>query len=651
MKLHLLPKKLILNTIILLLIWFGGWELIEHLWLIKHFKDFLPVIQIIRGVLAVVLMVILILWYFFHFQLPLYPKKKKYEGIIKQTLTDKNILRYHAHWLINARWFAATIIGIIVYAGCYLFGFLEKDLFSYLIITTFSMIVFNSIFFFVSKLKISFENFIVIQLITDLIILTILLHFSGGIENPLTFIYLFHVVISGILLDKKKCYLITALACFLFITMALGEMTNIFNHYTLTIFPYEYENEIRPAYQSFFVFSHIITQLSIFILTAYFITEIIIQLKQARRTAFIAAQKAIEENEKLIGVIKAARVGLAVLDNRRNLEWIKPIPQLWEPELEHLLRMTILKLSKNNSSIRLSANRKYHEKSPHVEKEYHAKNGNVYTYQISLFPLKKKKSKSSSIAALIQNVTEQKDIMAQLIQASKMSAIGELAGNFAHEINNPVGIISSKSRLLLSNFIHEIPVKVKSEIKKIINLSDRITYITKGLLRFSRPSIKPRSEVNINEAILHTIELMEHSLKTSKIKLELDINKSALPVVGNLNELEQIFLNIITNAKDAMSRGGKLNITSKIEHRKKNHDMVLVKIQDIGTGINPLFIDRIFEPFFTTKEIGKGTGLGLPICKGIIENYGGSIIVESKIDYGTTFFIRLPYNKRKRRDK
>ena len=651
MKLNLLSKKFILVTVILLIIWFGGYELVERLLLGENLKNFLPTFHIIRGVLSVAFIVVLILWYFFRFQLPLYPQEKPSKGILKQISTDKNLFKHHALWFINARWFVAIIIGIIVFSACHLFGFLEKKLFPPLIISTFLLVIFNILFYYLCKLNISFKSLTIIQLIIDLIILTFLFHYSGGIENPLIFLYSFHVVISGILLNKKECYLITAFACFLLIIMALGEITGIFEHYPITVFSYESGNEILPAHQPFFVFSRIFTQSLTFFLIAYFITEVVIQLKQTRSAAFTAAQQVIAENEKLITIIKATGVGLAVVDNKRILEWIKPVPQLWEPELEQLLRITILKLFKNKQETRLLINNQYHKKFPHIEKEYPAKDGNTYTYQISLFPLKKEKKRSSIIAALVQNITEQKDIMAQLIQASKMAAIGELAGNFAHEINNPVGIISSKSRLLLNESIYKIPVKVKSEIKKIIDLSDRVTYITKGLLGFSRPAIKPESNININEAIFHTLELMDHSLKTSKINVELDINKSDLFAAGNLNELEQIFLNIITNAKDAMERGGKLKITSKIGHGNGDHNMVLIKIQDTGTGIDSQYMDKIFEPFFTTKETGKGTGLGLPICKSIIESYGGSIIVESKTNHGTTIFIRLPYKKNKRRIK
>ena len=305
MKLHLLSKKFVLVTVILLIIWFGGYELVERLLLNENFKNFIPTFHIIRGVLSVAFIVVLILWYFFCFQLPLYPQEKPSKGILKQISTDKDLFKYHALWFIKARWFVAIIIGIIILTGCYLFGFIEKRLFPSLIISTFLLVLFNILFYYLSKLNISFKSLTIIQLIIDLIILTVLIHYSGGIENPLTFLYSFHVVISGILLNKKECYFITAFASLLFITMALGEMTGIFEHNPITVFSFESQNMIHPADQPFFVFSRIFTKSLTFFLTAYFITEIVIQLKQARSAAFTATGQVIAENEKLITVIKA----------------------------------------------------------------------------------------------------------------------------------------------------------------------------------------------------------------------------------------------------------------------------------------------------------------------------------------------------------
>ncbi len=655
MKKKIFSIKFFVGAILLLLAWFGFYEFIERFYLAKYYRDILSVFHIFRGILAAIFMSIFVLRYFSLPRLSLYPVKNKSDTTINSLFTDADIFNYHIQWLILLRGFVIIMLLILSFLACYIFNYLEMKLFIPLVIIAIFLIILNISYKIISKSNISKTKILIAQIIFDLILLTAILHFSGGIENPFIFLYLFHVVISGILLKKKICYFISFIVVALFSLLVLLEMNHVLVHYTLSIFPHEeeiiYLNNKHAAFNPLYITTHIIAQCLIAFLTAFFITENTFQLNKTRSLALNSAQQVVLEHKKLIGIIEATGVGLAIIDNKNHFEWIKTTSKYWNKKLEKILKLTILGLFKKNrayfSSVKDRKNKILHS----IETEYQDKNGGVLYFRVSLFILEKKTGDFFSIAALVQDITNQKNIMNQLIQASKMKAIGELAGNVAHEINNPIGIISAKSSLLLKKFSDQLPEKVKSEITKVINLSNRVTNITTGLLRFSRPPPINKSIVDINQVIISTLDLIDSSLKSAKIDVHFENKFQHIFVLSDYNNLQQSFINIITNAKDAMSGGGELLIKTVIEksiennneNNNENKRIVKITFEDNGIGIKPKNINKIFEPFFTTKDVEHGTGLGLSICKGIIESYNGNIMVESRINVGTKFIITFPH--------
>jgi len=633
-------KKFLFSMSLLVIAWFGLLYILERIWLNSYFGKYIYTLHIIIGALSVGFTIVIISWYFPHFRFPLNLQNKILEDTSQSKRTDIEILKHHAQWLIVMRWFVIAVIASVAYIAIYYFNLLAKTLFIPLILVTCLLVISNIFFQYLSRFDISIKKFIIIQVVIDLIILSFLLHFSGGIENPFIFLYLFHVVITGILLDKKSCYFIVILASLFYVFLTMGEMTGVLEHYSLSTFPHEidisHETEqiIHAAKMPLFVFSSIFGLWFTLFFTAYFVTEISGQYTQMRNMVFSEVNRRTMEHEKLIGVIKAAQVGLAVLDNNNKFDWVGPFIQSWESSLEQFLKSAILKLLEEIDDDP--------NQSLSIEKQFTNPDGTNRIFQISIFSLSPDRGKFQSIAALVQDVSKQKDVMAQLIQASKMAAIGELAGYIVHEVNNPVSIISSKSRLLLNDFTSTMHEKVESDLKNIVHLSDRITHITQGLLRFSRPSLESKSVIDVNEAIRRPLDLTNHSLKVSKIEVQTELSTLPLLIHGNLNEMEQVFFNLITNAKAAMSQGGNLNIISKLENTGHGANVVIT-FCDTGHGIKPSIKDKIFEPFFTTKDIGEGTGLGLSVCKEIIGHSGGSIEVESEIGKGSTFTIHLPY--------
>ena len=239
----------------------------------------------------------------------------------------------------------------------------------------------------------------------------------------------------------------------------------------------------------------------------------------------------------------------------------------------------------------------------------------------------------------------------QLTQSAKLAAVGELAAGVAHELNQPLMVIRGYSQELLDG--DSIPEWIKKDIKLIESQTTRMMKIINHLRAFARQSSGTFEQVDLNAVINDSFTLITQQLKHHNIEIIYELDNNIPKIWGDHNRLEQVFLNLITNAKDAMEEkgGGTLTVKSQLIYNKgKNNDSiknVRVLFSDTGSGISEDVYDKIFDPFFTTKEVGKGTGLGLSIAYSIIKDHGGTIDVESIAGMGTKFIIEFPVDRRK----
>jgi len=230
-----------------------------------------------------------------------------------------------------------------------------------------------------------------------------------------------------------------------------------------------------------------------------------------------------------------------------------------------------------------------------------------------------------------------------LLQAHKMDAIGRLAAGVAHEINNPLAIINEKAGLMkdfleLSEDSGGNKEKFLSLLNSIFESVTRCRTITHRLLGFSRRTDVSRDIINLNDALREVIGFVEKEVLFRNITLELHLREDLPTVTGDKGQLEQVVLNIMNNAVDAIEKGGNIEIITDV----KDESTLTISIRDNGPGIPENIVKHIFEPFFTTKEKGKGTGLGLSISYGIMQKLGGTISVQSEVNKGTTFTIEIP---------
>jgi PAS domain S-box-containing protein len=254
---------------------------------------------------------------------------------------------------------------------------------------------------------------------------------------------------------------------------------------------------------------------------------------------------------------------------------------------------------------------------------------------LRLSPLLEGEKELVGAVIIVEDISARVNLEEELALSQRLAAIGKLAAGLAHEINNPLGIILNYIEICQMD---EKDEKVKNYLAKITSETERIAEIIRQLLEFSRQSETKFKAVDLIEIIDDTIDLIEYKLRKEGIQLRRHYFPDVATVVADKSRLKQVFLNIILNALQAMQQGGSLTIT--LDESEDGQEFIL-SFTDSGKGIARQNLDKVFDPFFSTKEIGEGTGLGLSVSYGIIQEHGGSIEVVSKEGRGSTFTIRL----------
>jgi PAS domain S-box-containing protein len=258
----------------------------------------------------------------------------------------------------------------------------------------------------------------------------------------------------------------------------------------------------------------------------------------------------------------------------------------------------------------------------------------------------------------LEDATERIELERIARQSEKMAAVGTLAAGIAHEINNPIGIITSRVELMLMEARERsLKREVVKDLRVLEKHAGRVAKITQGLLSFSRQAPWKLTSVDVNQVVEEALLLVEKQLAKEGITLKKDLSRDLPKIQGSANHLEQVIVNLLTNAREAMPRGGALRLSTALEGTSLRDDhtgegqiggrsldfeqhAVEIQISDTGLGIPSEILPRIFDPFFTTKE--QGSGLGLSITYGIVREHGGTINVDSRPGEGSTFIIQLP---------
>jgi len=285
------------------------------------------------------------------------------------------------------------------------------------------------------------------------------------------------------------------------------------------------------------------------------------------------------------------------------------------------------------------------------------KDGAEFPVEISLSPMAT--PDGVVVIAAVRDITERKRIEADLRtlnedlarkreeaeraalalaarRAEKLAALGTLAAGLAHELNNPIGIMSSRIEVMLMEG-ESLPPHVREDLEVLQRQTHRVARITQGLLTFARSSAGERAPIDLNHIVRETLLLAETQIAKGGVKVATELEPDLPAILGDADTLQQVMLNLVTNARDAVDSGGEIRIVTR---RRETDRTIELVVADTGLGIAPEDLARIFDPFFTTKP--TGTGLGLSLTHGIVREHGGTIDVESAPGRGTRFILAFP---------
>jgi two-component system, NtrC family, sensor kinase len=342
-------------------------------------------------------------------------------------------------------------------------------------------------------------------------------------------------------------------------------------------------------------------------------------------------------------IVESINIGVFAVDLDDRIEsWNTQMETMYERPRGEVLHQPVSAVLPPEFVARFNSVREEHGTHTLYKFRLMLPNGNERIANIAIAPLVTRNFVAVGRIILVDDITDRIQLEAQLTQSEKLSSIGLLAAGVAHEVNTPLAVISSYTQMLTKHMRDD--ERLAPVLEKITQQTFRASEIVNGLLNFSRTSGTEFTSVNLNELLGDTVTLLEHQFKTSQIRVETNFDPHLARIHGNQGKLQQVILNLMLNAKDAMF--GTTNATLKIA-TFNGAGRVVVRIQDSGGGIEREHLHRIYDPFFTTKTkpkdgAHKGTGLGLAVSYGIMQEHAGKIHVESELGVGTAFQLEFP---------
>jgi PAS domain S-box-containing protein len=340
--------------------------------------------------------------------------------------------------------------------------------------------------------------------------------------------------------------------------------------------------------------------------------------------------KILNNTQSLILVADTA--GLISYANRRWQDMGYEQKQLLGRPLEHLVTPALRTILTDALSATLAG-----RQVDNLELQILRGDGRIGHFSVNLSPMRDEQSHVISLVVVMTDVTDAASLQSKLMHAEKMAAVGQLVSGVAHEVNNPLTAILGFADLLMEN--PELPESARKDMRVILQEAQRTKQIVQNLLSFARQMPPQRKALQLNPILRRTVQLRSYDFQSHGVEVVEQLDQGLPSVIGDSHQLQQVFLNILNNAYDAVGETGRpARIEIATAHKGNS---VEISFRDNGPGVS--HPDRIFDPFFTTKEVGKGTGLGLSICYGIVHEHGGEILCQNNTGGpGATFVVRLP---------
>lgn len=624
---------------------FGIYEVVERLFLQDISDSLIYVLHIVRGTATSFILAGIVAWYIL--RRPVAPALRQVTGlrtIVAETQLEELIDQ--TNWIVRLRWIAIAGVFAVTIICRFLFHIISEFSALALVFIGFTMVGYNALF---AANPPGTENVIrvaFIHVFLDLVSLTLMIYFSGGINNPFFLFYLFHIVIAGILLHKGETYLVTLIACSLFCCMVILEELAV-----LPSFPLLYGGGAADGQFSSRGRIYVSGLLGAFVTTAcctaYFTTTIMDKLRTRGIDIFEASEILSQERAKTEDIVRNVGAGLLITDLKNRVVWANDIAREWfgSDILDETGCGELWQGGEQCESCPVNSGSNAH--GPVTCERSIRLNGVQRFFLTSCSPLLSADGAIDQMLVLIQDISHLKEMEIQIMQTGRMAAVGQLAAGIAHELNNPLAIVASSAEILSemedgSIVSAEKKKSIENHLRLIGDNVYRCKNIIQNLLAFSRGD-DGEEAVNIPALLDDTIQLAEGSSTAARRRIvrdyarhEDDDSSWSLPRSRPL-QIQQALLNLLMNAFDATDTDGVVTVSAE----KKDGGMEL-SVADNGAGISPDHLGRIFDPFFTTKPVDKGTGLGLYISHQIIESLSGKLTVESWVGEGSVFKIWLP---------
>ena len=555
--------------------------------------------------------------------------------------------REHLRWFIQMRWVAAGVaIGLIAIAVP-ITGVLSSEHLPQLLICWAALIAANLVF--TRTLERDFERQVIAQTVVDLVILTAFLNASGGIENPLSIAYLFHVIIAGILLPRRKALGIAIFGAAIFTALVLGEYFKLLPHATILLFPHGHTmvgghlHIQHAAHDVMFVAGRLLSFIAVMFLTSYFTTLVTERLRQSETDLEASALRAMLERRRLEGVIDSAGLGILIVGSGGAIDWMNERVTMWLGWSERLIGELCPHEHREGSGCVACVAEETLRGGDKNESEIVLSGGTRGTHFLRAVasPVCDTEGNVVQAVVVVEDVTSRKALEAEALHAGRLSVLGQLAAGIAHEIGNPLSSLHARLQLMKRRAEPEFQ---RESLDVLQTQIDRIGRIVRNVSHLAHNRTEGWMSIDVNAVVSEAVSLVRLDTRAGAISFHERLQESLPPVYGVRDQLLQVCINLLLNAVEAMPNGGTLEAVTLAEGRR-----VKIGVTDSGLGIDDAVRRRLFEPFFTTKP--RGTGLGLSICYSLVHAHGGTIEVSSEPGKGSRFIIDLPVIRRTRNER
>ncbi len=553
---------------------YGGWELFERRFLLDRVdQETLHLLHMLRGIATSLVLAAFVGAYLLRQPAGIFAAPKE-EPELPSLPDDLEVQRRHARWFVNLRWVAtAFLLGMILIAVP-VARILPVRTLAPLFAWWSLLAVANLVFAYWVRRGEHIQQQILVQALVDLVILTGLLNASGGIENPLYFVYLFHVIIANILLSGRRALMVTAAAGLLVSVVALGEYLRFLPHYTNLLFPHEHglptdvglDGEAghvhdaagHAAHDLIFVLGRWLPFLGVLALTAYFVSMVAERLRESQRQLQGAVRRLTLEHQRLERVVEGTGIGMMLVAPDLKVVWSSRRAGDW------------LELSKGKSAGRCPlyrtsggceeciAESTLQSGVPHESERavVTAKGERRYFRHVSS-PVLDAQGRTIQVVELLEDVTTRKALEAEALHHGKLSVLGQMAAGIAHEIGNPLSSLSTRLELIERR---SDPEFLKRSVGLLRGQIDRIARIVQGVSAFGRTRSREWTLWRVKDVLQEAVDLVVMDRRAKVISFEVGFSEPSPQVRGVRDQISQVFVNLVLNAIEAMPEGGTIRV-------------------------------------------------------------------------------------------